>query len=241
MSSSGSDAATSVGDFSIARRLSILVIGVCVAGLAVHAVHIARTVRPLMDEVLLRMADETILIRSVLQAAPEAQRDTLAKAMTRSDLGVSKAGDLSTEDPEMPPPMPPPRVLADRLGADVVVALDPPHLMTGGMHIGFMVDREMWWVHHRMPGGPGRSAMWPAMAAWTLVGLTGVGVAWWGRRWITKPLAELADEMRARRSHLRPIRVGRGASTEVIQVVTAFNDLVGALRRSQQSQRSLLA
>lgn len=109
------------------------------------------------------------------------------------------------------------------------------------LRVRFSVDMEEWVID--MPGG-GRPPMAPLLLALLL--LVGVGVAAAaatvaGVRWITRPMAQLADEVAARQRELRPITQASPVAAELRPLVEAFNGLVGAVTAADATRQQLLA
>ncbi|KQP18759.1 HAMP domain-containing sensor histidine kinase [Pseudorhodoferax sp. Leaf265] len=109
------------------------------------------------------------------------------------------------------------------------------------LRVGFTVDQDPWVVD--LAGG-GRPPMAPLLLALLLmvgVGVTAAAATVAGVRWITRPMARLADEVAARQRELRPIDQARPVAAELRPLVEAFNGLVGAVTAADATRQQLLA
>jgi len=237
----------SAGTFSIARQVTVLVIGVCLASLVLHAWLTFNFVGPAMTELIGHLASETRLVCNVLRRSVPEDRDKVARALSLDQMTVSRLApsDLVPRRPWQDLDMPPEllNALLHELGPDMELVEEAPTARDGArlLHIGVLVDGETWWVHHRLPG---RSVAWtalPLVAPLVLLVLAGALASLTGVRLITRPMSRLSADMLARRTQLTTIEPASPVGVELAGVVKAFNEMVLALRRSDQSRRNLLA
>ncbi|KQP44176.1 HAMP domain-containing sensor histidine kinase [Pseudorhodoferax sp. Leaf274] len=109
------------------------------------------------------------------------------------------------------------------------------------LRVGFVVDQDGWVID--LVGG-GRPPIAPLLLALLLmvgVGLAAAVATVAGVRWITRPMARLADEVAARQRELRPIDHAQPVAAELRPLVEAFNGLVGAVTTADATRQQLLA
>ncbi|MGC3983421.1 MAG: HAMP domain-containing sensor histidine kinase [Pseudorhodoferax sp.] len=109
------------------------------------------------------------------------------------------------------------------------------------LRVGFVVDQDNWVID--LAGG-GRPPIAPLLLALLLmvgVGLAAALVTVVGVRWITRPMARLADEVTERQRELRPIDQASPVAAELQPLVEAFNGLVGAVTAADATRQQLLA
>lgn len=233
--------------FSIVRRMTVLVIAISLVSLVLHVYMAFDFGRPMLLELIDQIASETRLVRNVLRRSVPEDRYKVAQALTLSRLDVSRQappGSLPRvpwQELDMPPEML--DALIRELGPDIEIVEEPP---SGGrsvrlLHIGVLIDGQTWWIHHRLPARSASWAIFPLLIPVLLVVLAGTLVSLMGIRMITRPMSQLSKEMLSRRTKLSPIEPTQPVGTELNTMVNAFNEMVLALRRSDQSRRHLLA
>ena len=109
------------------------------------------------------------------------------------------------------------------------------------LRVGFTVDQDAWVID--LAGG-GRPPLAPLVLAMLLllgVGFVAALATVIGVRWITRPMARLADEVVERQRELRPIGQASPVAAELQPLVEAFNGLVGAVTAADATRQQLLA
>lgn len=109
------------------------------------------------------------------------------------------------------------------------------------LRVRFTVDQDAWVIDLAGGGRPPLAPMALALALLLGVGLLAAVATVVGVRWITRPMARLADEVAARQRELRPIAHTRPVAAELRPLVEAFNGLVGAVTAADATRQQLLA
>jgi len=233
-----------MGSFSLVHRITALVVGVCVVALVVQAVQLYALMAPLLSEMLNQLAAETRTVSEVLRHTDATRREEMALVLSNQRMRVSRTGPpeqagLPTPPDHMPPDLR--QAITQHLGADV--ALLDEETPDGGkyLHIGFVLAQDTWWIRYRLLSRSMLLTAMPIAVPVCLIALAATLATILGVRLITRPLSRLASDMLARRDSLTPIEAPCGSSVELQQVVSSFNDMVGALRRAQMSHSHLLA
>ncbi|WP_374317223.1 sensor histidine kinase [Aquabacterium sp.] len=233
--------------FSIVRRMTVLVIAISLVSLVLHVFMAFNFGRPMMQELIDHLASETRLVRSVLRRSVPEDRYKVAQALSLPRMEVSRQPPpdalprLPWQELDMPGEML--DALVRQLGPDIEIVEEPPARDGASrvVHIGVLVDGETWWVHHRLPARSASWAIFPLLIPVLLVVLAGTLASVMGIRLITRPMSLLSKEMLSRRKQLSPIEPAQPVGAELNTMVNAFNEMVLALRRSDQSRRNLLA
>ncbi|MGY0195296.1 ATP-binding protein [Leptothrix sp. BB-4] len=246
--------------FSIVRRLTLLVVIGSLLWLLQSAWVTHRLLQPVGDEMATGIAQHLTAARDVLRALPEDQREAIAGSLGGGRLELApddpadpRGEDLTRHFGRFPPPMM--RTLVEAVPADITLAWNPPPEPGARPDPGvppgwppdtlvrarFEVDGQLWRAD--VIGEP-PSPLTPLLSMLGVFTLLGGGAALamaMGVRWITRPLARMAEAMARQDGRIEPIHDDPATGRELQQVVHAFNTMVEAVRRQERGRRDLLA
>ncbi len=230
--------------FSLVRRITALVVGVSIVTLILHSALLVLFVKPLGDELVVRIAVQVRSLAAALAAVPTEDRNKLAAAVGKEGVSVSRtrpslASHGSAGFDEMPRSLL--DMLDEKLGrrgtSEVTIDRDGKPSLSVAVEVG----SESWWV--TFPNARPPPIAWtllPILSAAGLLASAAVLALVIGVRLITRPMSQLAHDMLARRYELRQIDEPVRVSIELQGVIRSFNSLVHAVELSAQSRRNLL-
>ncbi|GAP35602.1 ATP-binding protein [Piscinibacter sakaiensis] len=243
------DAAGRAG--SLVWRLSVLVLGVALASLAIQAVVLRLWTEPLFDDHAQALAAQVRSIHAALRQVPAEQRPVLAQALTRGTVELRLRPPGPPPDDLLPPPAPgepvppaaaaapPATSFAGRLAA-VLGAVKLHDERPGRLLFELPVDGETWWLSLRSPASPqlllDTALLWLGL----LTLASGLAIVL-GVRWIARPLRRLADQLSRQGATLQPLEPDPRAGQELRVLVASFNDLVHANAMAASLRQQLLA
>lgn len=230
--------------YSLGKRFTGLVVGVSTVSLMLYALLFFVSMHPLLQDSVQRLTTQASMALSVLRQASSTERSRFAAALNQQGIRVSMQASALDEpgfadhEDGMPPELM--HALRDALGPEVPIfpsgTKDAPTLT-----VGQMIDGQVWWLKFDLPQPATTSAILSSTGLVVTIGLAAALSLILGVRLITRPMFKLAQDMLARRSALTPIETPAKVSVELKQVIQSFNDMVSALRRSEQAKRQLLA
>ena len=228
---------------SLVRRLTWGAVIVVLLAFAMQALVLTLWLQPLAHQFVGGAADNARQARAALRATPAADRAAMARAMTLGSLTLRLSqpsrDDLAADRNGFAPPEF--QNHAAKLAAEgIVMVLRENPGQDDAVVFHFKVD-DVAWVMERHVNRP-TEAVTGTLTVWlVMIALATAGALLWSVRSISRPLADLAQQLAAQQGRLKPLPEERFASRELHTVVRAFNDLVHQVSYQAQVRQQLLA
>lgn len=228
---------------SLVRRLLWGTVIVVLLAFAMQAVVLSLWVPPLASQFIGGAADSARQVRLMLRSAPAADRPALAQVLSVGGLSVrlnapQAPGAVIEERVLVPPEF---RDQEARL-AQEGISMSLREGQGDGAYIAFRFQLDgADWTLFRLVNRP-TAAVTGTLSIWfVMIAVASAGALLWSVRSISRPLANLAQQLGAQRGRLQPLPEERFTSRELHTVVRAFNDLVHQVSYQTQVRQQLLA
>ena len=228
---------------SLVRRLIGGAVFVVLLAFALQALVLTWWLKPLVQQFFGGAADGARQAQAALRATPEADRAALARALSVGKVTLHPSDFSCDEFPlalmgRYPPDF---QAQVDQLAAQGISMMMRPGDGEGdAVAFCFTVGRDAWgleWqVDRPTPAVAGTLTLWLLLIA----GATAVALLW-SVRSISRPLADLAQQMGAQHGRLKPLQEASFSSHELHAVARAFNELVHQAAYQAQVKHQLLA
>jgi two-component system osmolarity sensor histidine kinase EnvZ len=242
--SSCPERAATVKPYSLVRRLTALVLMVSVVALAFNAALFVSSLHDVGRDMVDKWASEVHIVVAALRATPAADRARMARTLSVGEVSVTALPPPAASEPtwaqhHLPPALR--QAFEASLGQGIALVEASGATGPARTYLVARIGDEHWWIGYPTPGPPVSQLIIVPLAILALIGLSTVITLFIGLRLITRPMSQLADDMLARSSDLRPIDMPRRVSAELEKIIRAFNALVSDLRVTDQMRRHLLA
>jgi two-component system, OmpR family, osmolarity sensor histidine kinase EnvZ len=230
---------------SLVARVTWLVGGVSMLSLLLHLTVVSLWIGPFTEDLAQALVGRVSTCVWALRRTPLAEREAAANTLSSRTFEVKRAGAADKAERLLPPDALPSRILEQfksEAGADLQVRLTNEGPLQRHNHVlfDFELDGQAWRVRYAVR--PPLLAVLGTAVGWLVLVGTGVFVSLAiGVRWITRPMSQLAQQLASQGELLRSLPVPPQASSELVAVVSSFNQLVHAVQQHQQTQQHMLA
>jgi two-component system, OmpR family, osmolarity sensor histidine kinase EnvZ len=228
---------------SLVRRLTWGVLLVVLLAFGLQGLVLSLWLRPLAGEFIGGAADTARMTRAALSAAPAAEREALARALSVGSLRVQPYAPELGAALGPPPALDPPELASHvrRLAEDgIQMTVHEGAKLTDTVTFRFELDGRAWWLVRQVTRPT--TAITGTLTLWLLmIALVTACALLWSVRAIARPLADLAAQLGAQQGRLQPLSEERFNSRELHTVVQAFNELAHQVSYQGALRQQLLA
>jgi len=226
--------------WSLVGRLTGGVVLIALMSFAAQALVLSLWLKPVAAESAAAAAEQALLVRTALQAAPVAERPALARRLSAPHATVS-AVEPPDGDGKPLPPLPEFRPVEEMLQREGIEARLEPHRPEGGAIVFRLpVDGQAWWLVRHFQPPP--TALTGTLTVWlVLLAVVTLSALLVSVRLIARPIGEMARALAAQQGTLRPLPLRGDASAELQALIEAFNHLAHQTAAAAQARQQLLA